>query len=71
MPTIKIPKEEWGTIWKFLTAIGPVTRISTDYIYEISPQQLEALCNAGFPFESVKTEIAKREISDVQYSKAV
>ncbi|MBM4166498.1 MAG: hypothetical protein FJ218_06235 [Ignavibacteria bacterium] len=71
MPTIKIQKEQWGTIWKFLTKIGPVTRISKDYIYEISPQQLEALCNAGLPFETVKTETTKFNKPDVQYSTAV
>jgi hypothetical protein len=53
MATIRIPEERWDEVWKFLTAIGPITRISTEPIYEISPQHLEALCNAGLPFQPV------------------
>ncbi len=51
MMTIRIPEDRWNEVWKFLVSIGPVTRISTDPVYEISSHHLEALCHAGLPFE--------------------
>ncbi|MEK7263230.1 MAG: hypothetical protein AAB071_01810 [Bacteroidota bacterium] len=71
MPTIKIPKDQWESAWKFLTTIGPVTRISTDYIYEISAQQLEALCTTGFQFEIMKNESLKTQKENAEYRQAV
>jgi hypothetical protein len=53
MTTIRIPQDRWAEVWKFLTSIGPITRIASAPIYEISPQHLEALCHAGLPFELV------------------
>ena len=53
MATIRISEDRWAEVWKFLTSIGPITRISTEPIYEVGPQHLEALCYAGLPFEPV------------------
>jgi len=62
MATIGIPTERWAEVWKFLTAIGPITRISTEPVYEISPQHLEALCNSGLPFEPVNEESLEGQV---------
>jgi hypothetical protein len=59
MPTIQIPKEHWSEVWKFLISIGPITRIATTPIYEISPQHLEALCHAGLPFDLIHVKTAE------------
>ena len=53
MATIRIPQDRCAEVWKFLTSIGPITRIASTPIYEISPQHLEALCHAGLPFALV------------------
>jgi hypothetical protein len=58
MATIRIPQDRWAEVWKFLTSIGPITRISSAPIYEISPQHLEALCHAGLPFELVNNSLS-------------
>ncbi len=51
MVTIRIAEDRWAEVWRFLVAMGPITRISTAPLYEISPQHLEALCRADLPFE--------------------
>ena len=56
MATIRIPRERWAEVWKFLTSIGPITRIASVPVYEISPQHLEALCHAGLPFALVNLQ---------------
>ena len=66
MATIRIPEGRWAEVWKFLTSIGPITRISTEPIYEISAQHLEALCNAGLPFEPINEKISQRQPADVE-----
>jgi len=58
MATIRIPQDRWAEVWKFLTSIGPITRIASAPIYEISPQHLEALCHDGLPFELVTPKAA-------------
>ena len=68
MTTIRISEDRWAEVWKFLTSIGPVTRISTEPIYEVSPQHLEALCHAGLPFEPVNEKIATAEAAHVENS---
>ena len=59
MATIRIPQDRWAEVWKFLTSIGPITRIASAPIYEISPQHLEALCHTGLPFELVTPTAAE------------
>jgi hypothetical protein len=56
MATIRMPQDRWAEVWKFLTSIGPITRIASAPIYEISAQHLEALCHAGLPFELVNLQ---------------
>jgi hypothetical protein len=56
--TIRISQERWAEVWKFLISIGPITRIASTPIYEISLQHLEALCHAGLPFELVDPKAA-------------
>jgi hypothetical protein len=59
MATIRIPQDRWAEVWKFLTSIGPITRIASAPIYEISLQHLEAVCHAGLPFELVNPQAAE------------
>ena len=59
MATIRIPQDRWAEVWKFLTSIGPITRIASAPIYEISPQHLEALCSADLPFALVNPRAAQ------------
>ena len=63
MATIRIPEDRWGEVWKFLISMGPITRVSTEPIYEVAPQHVEALCHAGLPFEPVNTKVATREVA--------
>lgn len=51
-------------MWKFLTSIGPITRISIEPIYEISPQDLEALCHVGLPFDLLDVKTAETRPTD-------
>jgi hypothetical protein len=51
-------------VWKFLTSIGPITRISIAPIYEISPQHLEALCHARLPFDLVDVKASEAKSTD-------
>lgn len=64
MATIRIPQDRWAEVWKFLISIGPITRIAIAPIYEISPQQLEALCHAGLPFDLVDMQAAEAKSTD-------
>ncbi|MGH8070811.1 MAG: hypothetical protein ACRERE_37365 [Candidatus Entotheonellia bacterium] len=64
MATIRIPQERWAGVWKFLTAIGPITRISIAPISEISPPHLEALCHFGLPFDLVTVKAAEVKSTD-------
>jgi len=64
MATIRIPQDRWAEVWKFLTSIGPITRMSKAPIYEISPQHLEALCHAGLPFDLDHEKAAEAKSTD-------
>ena len=64
MATIRIPQDRWAEVWKFLTSIGPITRISIAPIYEISPQHLEALCHARLPFDLVDVKASEAKSTD-------
>lgn len=68
MTIIRIPEDRWAEVWKFLTSMGPITRVSTEPIYEISPQHLEALCNTGLPFEPVNEKVSRVPFVNVKNS---
>jgi len=68
MTVIRIPEDRWGEVWKFLVAIGPITRISTDPLYEVTPQHVEALCHAGLPFETVNGRVPVSEVTHAENS---
>jgi len=55
MHKIRIPQQHWGRVWKALLTIGPVTRISLDYVYLVSDRQLQFLRRKRLPFELVGT----------------
>src|SRR6266581_44985 len=59
MATIRIPQDRWAEVWKFLTSIGPITRIASAPIYEISPP---LLYNDGTPIEPEKFDQVEREL---------
>ena len=50
MPVIRIPKEHWATVWETLIQIGPIHRISKEYIYSVSERHIEVLKNKALPF---------------------
>jgi hypothetical protein len=51
MPTIRIPEDRWGQVWRTLVASGPVSRISAEPIYIVSEKQLRLLRRKKLPFE--------------------
>ena len=61
-----IPQDRWAEVWKFLISIGPITRIASAPIYEISPQHLEALCHTGLPFELVNPQTAEPRAANAE-----
>jgi len=56
MPTIRIPREHWGPVWRALLERGPIGRISRDYIYIVSDDQVRFLRRKKLPFELLPTE---------------
>jgi hypothetical protein len=53
MPTIRIPQEHWGKVWRALVAAGPVSRISPEPIYVVTDRQVRLLRRKNLPFELV------------------
>ena len=53
MPTIRIPEEHWGKVWRTLVASGPVSRVSQEPIYSVSDQQIRLLRLKKLPFDFV------------------
>ena len=51
MPTIRIPPEHWGRVWRALVASGPLARISQEPVYQVSAEQLRLLRRRKLPFE--------------------
>jgi hypothetical protein len=51
MPTIRIPQEHWGKVWRALVASGPISRISQEPIYLVSERQVHMLRRKKLPFE--------------------
>ena len=50
MPTIRIPKEHWEKVWETLGQVGPIHRISKDYLYVVSEKHLEVLKEKNLPY---------------------
>jgi hypothetical protein len=55
MPTIRIPQEHWGKVWRALVASGPIARVSAEPVYQVSEDQLRLLRRRKLPFELVVT----------------
>jgi hypothetical protein len=53
MPTIRIPQEHWGKVWRALVASGPISRVSEQPVYLVSDRQLRLLRRKKLPFELV------------------
>jgi hypothetical protein len=51
MPTIRIPADAWGKVWRALIASGPISRISQEPVYIVSDQQVRLLRRKKLPFE--------------------
>jgi hypothetical protein len=51
MPTIRIPQEHWGRVWRTLVASGPISRVSQEPLYLVTEQQLQLLRKKKLPFE--------------------
>ncbi len=50
MPIIRIPKEHWETVWETLGQVGPIHRVSKDYLYVVSEKHIEVLKEKNLPF---------------------
>ncbi len=53
MPTIRIPQEHWGRVWRVLVASGPISRLSQEPVYQVSDEQLRLLRRNKLPFKLV------------------
>jgi hypothetical protein len=53
MPTIRIPQEHWGKVWRILVASGPISRVSQEPVYQVSDLQLRLLRRKKLPFALV------------------
>jgi hypothetical protein len=53
MPTIRIPQEQWGKVWRTLVASGPISRVGQELIYVVSDRQLRLLRRKKLPFELI------------------
>jgi hypothetical protein len=53
MPTIRIPQEHWGKVWRALVQSGPISRVSEEPVYLVSDEQLRLLRRRKLPFELV------------------
>jgi hypothetical protein len=51
MPTIRIPQEHWGRVWRTLVASGPISRVSQEPLYLVTERQLQLLRKKKLPFE--------------------
>jgi hypothetical protein len=65
MPTIRIPQEHWGRVWRALIERGPIGRISQEPIYLISNEQLRFLRRKKLPFELLPS--GNGEVSDKRH----
>ena len=50
MPVIRIPRNEWGKVWRFLVKTSPISRLSQETVYQVSDQQVELLRKQELPF---------------------
>jgi hypothetical protein len=60
MPTIRIPQDDWGKVWRALVASGPISRVSQEPVYQVSAEQLQLLRRRKLPFELVADENGQR-----------
>lgn len=58
MPFIRIPKKQWGQVWRELVASGPISRVSQEFIYSVSDEQVKLLRRKKLPFELVSVDVA-------------
>ena len=61
MPTIRIPKNEWGKVWRTLVASGPVSRLSNEPLYAVSDEQVKILRHKKLPFKIVTAPDGRRK----------
>ena len=54
MPSIRIPEEHWGKVWRVLVESGPISRVSEELVYIVSEQQVRLLRRKKLPFELVR-----------------
>ena len=55
VPTIRIPSDEWGRVWRTLVASGPISRVSEEGVYVVTEKQLRLLRRKKLPFELVSS----------------
>ena len=51
MPSIRIPEEHWGKVWRVLVESGPISRVSKEPVYLVSERQVRLLRRKKLPFE--------------------
>jgi hypothetical protein len=53
MIRIRLPKAEWGKVWRAMIEVAPVRLVTDDPVYEVLPAHLDFLNARGFPYEIV------------------
>ena len=53
MIAIRIPKSQWGKVWKAMIQVGPVRLVSAEPIYEVLPAHLELLNSLRITYDVV------------------
>jgi hypothetical protein len=43
MPLVRIPKEQWGEIWRILIQVGLITCVDKDLTYVVSSDHIKVL----------------------------
>jgi len=71
MPTIRIPKEQWGNVWRALIEIGEVHRVLpvNEKVYIVSEKHIEHLKKLSLPYEEMTPN--SRKDRDASSCKAV
>lgn len=61
MPTIRVPKEQWGIVWRALIEIGEVHRVLpvNEKVYIVSEKHLEHLKKLSLPYEEISSNSRK------------
>jgi hypothetical protein len=57
MIMIRLPRRNWGKVWRAMIEIAPVRLVASDPIYEVAPEHLELLDSLGLTYELVPARL--------------